>query len=150
MIVRDGIVADLEALNTLAFASKASWGYDDEFMAACRAELTLRPADLERVLVRVGVEPDVIAGFSALTFDGDRAELTALFVAPGAMRRGIGRALLTDAIDVARTAGVRRLRIEADPNAVGFYEAAGACPRGTVPSQSIPGRLLPVLELVIG
>ena len=31
------------ALSALAMRSKAHWGYDAAFMAACRAELTLTP-----------------------------------------------------------------------------------------------------------
>jgi len=88
-------------LSALAFASKASWGYDDAFMEACRAELTVAPGDLQRVCVRVYVD-GVIHGFSGV--DGD--ELTWLFVDPRAMRRGIGRALMGDACALARAAGV--------------------------------------------
>jgi GNAT superfamily N-acetyltransferase len=149
VIVRDGSVADLDELNRLALASKASWGYDDGFMAACRDELTLRPADLAHTVVRVGVEHDAVVGYAALVCDGEAAELTALFVAPDAMRRNVGRTLLEDAVDLARAAGARRLRIESDPNAAGFYARAGAERRGDVPSQSVPGRRLPLLELVI-
>jgi GNAT superfamily N-acetyltransferase len=149
VIIRDGRVADLEELNGLALASKASWGYDDAFMAACREELTLRPADLEHAVVRVGVEHDAIVGYAAVVCAGESAELIALFVAPDAMRRNVGRTLLADAVDIARAAGARRLRIESDPNAAGFYAEAGAQPRGDVPSQSVPGRRLPLLELVV-
>jgi GNAT superfamily N-acetyltransferase len=147
--IHDARVADLQELNRLAYASKASWGYDDAFMAACREELTLRAADLDRTVIRVGMADDAIVGFASVACEGEAAELTALFVAPGAMRRGVGRTLLSDAVEVARAAGACRIRIEADPNAVGFYRAAGAQPRGDVPSQSIPGRRLPVLELVV-
>ena len=40
--------------------------------------------------------------------------------------------------------------IAADPNAVGFYERAGARVVGEIPSDSIAGRVLPLLVLAVG
>ena len=53
------------------------------------------------------------------------------------------------AIRRAREAGKRRIVIQGDPNAAGFYRAAGAVPDGERESDSIPGRYLPlfVIEL---
>jgi GNAT superfamily N-acetyltransferase len=145
--IRDAQVAELDALNGLVLRSKAFWGYDDAFMAACRDELTVTTADLARETVRVAIEGDRVLGMSAVVIDGEAAELTMLFVDPDAMRRGIGQALLADALGIAAGAGATRVRIEADPNATPFYERAGAVHVGEVPSGSIPGRVLPLLEL---
>ena len=68
-----------------------------------------------------------------------------MFVAPDAMRQGVGRALYDDACDIARNMGLTELQIEADPHAVGFYERRGARRIGEAPSQSIAGRVLPLL-----
>jgi GNAT superfamily N-acetyltransferase len=149
--VRDATVADLHHLSELAYASKAHWGYDDTFMRACRDELTVRSEDLEAIAVRVGEANRRIVGFHGVAPFGDGVvELTWLFVAPEAMGRGFGRVLLADAVTVARLADARRLRIEADPNAEDFYARAGAARIGAVPSQSIAGRVLPLLELAVG
>ena len=40
--------SDAPALTLLALRSKAVWGYDAAFIAACRDELTLTADDLER------------------------------------------------------------------------------------------------------
>jgi hypothetical protein len=37
---------ELPALGDLCLRSKAVWGYDETFMAACRAELSFEPRDL--------------------------------------------------------------------------------------------------------
>jgi GNAT superfamily N-acetyltransferase len=137
--LRDARPDECDALSALAYSSKAHWGYDDAFMEACRDELTV---SLDRAHVRVAHD-GALLGFHGL--DGD--ELTWLFVAPGAMGRGVGRALVRDACALARAAGIGRLRIEADPNAVGFYERMGASRVGEVASGSIPGRVLPVYAL---
>ena len=126
-------------MSALAFASKSSWGYDAAFMEACRAELTVHPHDLERGRVRVAVDGELL-GFSGV-IDGD---LEWLFVAPDAMGRGVGAALLDDAC-----AGQSVLRVEADPHAAGFYERMGARRIGEVESGSIPGRALPVYEIAV-
>jgi GNAT superfamily N-acetyltransferase len=137
--IRDATVDDCEALSAVAFASKSHWGYDDAFMEACRDELTIRPVHLERAQLRVAVAPKIL-GFYGIKGD----ELEWMFVAPSATGRGIGRALFTDALDIARASGVETLRIDSDPNAAGFYERMGARRIGETPSASIPGRVLPV------
>jgi len=141
-VIRDAEPSDCEALSALAFASKASWGYDDAFMEACRAELTIRPEDLRNARLRIAYETDML-GFHGVRGD----ELEWLFVAPAAMGRGVGRALLADACEIARTNGVETLRVEADPFAAEFYEHAGAHRIGDAPSASIVGRILPLYAI---
>jgi GNAT superfamily N-acetyltransferase len=146
-ILRDGTLADLVLVSDLALRSKAHWGYDPAFLEACRAELTFTPERLVRERVRVVASESSIFGVASLSFDEPDAELTALFVAPSEMGRGIGQRLFADALLAARQRGARRLIIEADPNAVAWYEARGAARIGEVPSGSIPGRMLPQLGL---
>jgi GNAT superfamily N-acetyltransferase len=75
------------------------------------------------------------------------AELSSLFVEPAQLRCGAGRQLFDWAKRTARGAGAAYLVIEADPHAAGFYRRMGAIDAGTVPSGSIPGRMLPLLKL---
>jgi GNAT superfamily N-acetyltransferase len=145
--VRDAELADLDTLSALAFASKAHWGYDDAFMEACRAELTVQPVHLEGYVVRVAESDGAIVGFHAVERTSSEPELMWLFVAPAAMGRGVGRALLDDAVSVARALGAEVLTIDSDPNASGFYERVGARVVGATPSVSIPNRMLPRLVL---
>jgi hypothetical protein len=39
-------IEELPALSALCFRSKAVWGYDNDFMEACRRELSIEPCDL--------------------------------------------------------------------------------------------------------
>ncbi len=142
MRLRDARPDDCLALSALAFASKAHWGYDEAFMDACRAELTVRPGDLARVRVRVAEERG-LCGFHGV----ERDDLLWFFVAPDEMGRGIGRTLFADACAVARDNGVMTLRIEADPHAAAFYERMGAVRAGDVPSGSVAGRRLPLYTI---
>lgn len=134
-------------LTELCMRSKAVWGYDEAFMQACRLELTLLPDDLEGSSVQVAVDGNGVAGVVQVHVHGEDADLAKLFIAPNAMRAGIGRKLFDWAANAAREHGARWLWIEADPDAAGFYRRMGAMDDGVVPSGSIPGRVLPRLKL---
>jgi GNAT superfamily N-acetyltransferase len=65
------------------------------------------------------------AGITRLDLQGDVAIVRLVAIAPDLQRRGHGRAMsrLVDAQAVSRS--VRLLRVNAAPEAVGFYEATG-------------------------
>ncbi|MDK0519479.1 GNAT family N-acetyltransferase [Streptomyces sp. ML-6] len=133
-------------LTELALASKGHWGYDEAFLAACREELTMRPADIGRLRTTVAEEDGRILGFTTLEGAPPEGVLGMMFVAPDALGRGIGRLLFEDTAARARSLGFARFTIDADPNAEPFYLAMGAVRVGATPSGSIPGRVLPLLE----
>lgn len=151
--VVDGRADEAGALSALALRSKGYWGYDAAFLAACRSELTLSRD--QAAAARVVRDADgSVGGFYLLGPDPDgdpvRGELLMLFVDPSAIGSGIGRALLDDAVRYAARRGWSVLRVESDPGAEGFYVAHGARRVGLVPSGSVPGRELPLLELPVG
>lgn len=146
--LRPARVDDLDALSQLAFRSKASWGYDDAFMTACRAELTFHADHLRGSFVYLheghGDEGHGgPLGFYRLEVSVPSAEVGAMFVAPEAMRQGIGRGLWQHLEQTARAAGVEEIRLDSDPHAERFYLAMGMRRQGEAPSLSIPGRMLP-------
>jgi GNAT superfamily N-acetyltransferase len=152
--LRPGRESEAAALSALALRSKGHWGYDQAFLEACRSELTLTAEQAaEATVAEVG---GVAAGFALLAAadpDGDAGErvgeLAMLFVDPTHIGGGLGRLLLDAAVRTARDRRWSRLRVESDPGAEGFYLAAGAARVGTVPSGSVAGRELPLLELVL-
>lgn len=139
-------------LSALALRSKGCWGYDADFLEACRQELTITPDRLPREVMTVATDGPggTTLGYSAMAPGRPTAELTDLFVEPVAIGSGVGARLLARAGDDARAAGARSLRIEADPFAAAWYRRRGARDVGTVPSGSIPGRILPLLEIDLG
>lgn len=144
MRIRPARVEELDELTELAMRSKAHWGYDDAFMAACRDELTMRPGFADRIDVAEDDDGRIV-GMIRLEAD----ELEDVFVDPSAIGTGVGRALFRHALDRAWAEGMRVVRVTADPNAVGFYESMGMQRIGEAPSGSIPGRTLPRLELLL-
>jgi GNAT superfamily N-acetyltransferase len=134
-------------LSELALRSKAHWDYSDEFIDACRDELTLDPDEVVAHRATVAVLDARVVGFFTVVGEPPYGEIAMFFVAPEQIGTGTGATLLDRLRADARAQGFTRLRIEADPNALGFYEHHGAVRIGDAPSASITGRSLPVLEL---
>jgi GNAT superfamily N-acetyltransferase len=132
-------------LGDLALRSKAHWGYDQAFLDACRAELSFRPEDVTASRITVAEQSGQVLGFYSLEGQPPAAELGNLWVTPDRIGRGLGRRLWQHAVATAAAAGFAVLRIEADPNAEGFYLAMGARRAGSAPSGAVGGRALPVL-----
>ncbi len=152
--IRRALVSEAPALTDLAMRSKALWGYDDRFMAMCLEEMTIRPEAIEagEVWVAEGAAGDGggILGLLELIPEGRSTEVRMIFVEPGLVRSGVGRALWRHAEARARVHGAARLALDADPNAVPFYERMGMRIVGESPSGSIPGRMLPRMEKELG
>jgi GNAT superfamily N-acetyltransferase len=135
------------ALTELCLRSKAVWGYDEDFMQACRRELTLTASIMRSSYLKVAEIEGHLVGVAQVIVKGELAELGKLFVEPSRLRSGVGKALFEWAATVARDSRAVIMVVEADPDAAGFYRRMGAADDGTAPSGSIPGRLLPRLKL---
>ncbi len=131
----------------MCLRSKAVWGYNRDFMEACRPELTFRLADMSLPGIQAAEIDGRIVGVVEVTARGAGADLAKLFVEPAELRSGIGRHLFEWATATARASGARTLTIDADPGAANFYRRMGAIDDGVSPSGSISGRFLPRLVL---
>ncbi len=140
---------DADALTALALRSKAYWGYDEAFMKACVAELTITPARIAEEDMTVAEADGVIAGMVSLAAGdtSDTRELEDMFVDTPFIGTGLGARLMAHAETSARAQGAIHIDVDADPNAQGFYERCGYRLTGSSPSASIPGRTLPRLRL---
>ncbi len=137
-------------MSELAIRSKGHWGYSEEFLEACREELTYSPEQFTdpRFAFLVAEEGDAILGFCALERVSPASmEINALFVEPSHMRRGVGRLLLQRAKGFARSKGIDALLTQSDPGAKEFYIREGGVVVGEKESGSIPGRMLPLLSI---
>ncbi len=121
LTIRAPTIDELSGLSDLCFRSKAVWGYDKEFMEACRGELSFEPRDLELTPIAVAEHDGKPIGVAQVKVVDAEADLLKLFVEPNALRGGTGKALLVWATDVARKLGAKRLTIDADPDAAPFY-----------------------------
>jgi GNAT superfamily N-acetyltransferase len=141
--IRRARLSEADALSELALRSKAHWGYDAAFMAACRAELTVQPDAIEAGEVWVAEEGEALVGVLEIIPKKPDAELRLIFVAPERVGHGIGAMLWKHAEARARAHCANGITLDADPNSVGFYQRMGMQIVGESPSGSIPGRMLP-------
>jgi GNAT superfamily N-acetyltransferase len=117
-----------------------------------RDALSLTPAYLTEHQVLVAEAPGgeaALVGCSALEDHGDHWCLGHVWVDPRMHGRGIGRLLVERALGLARAQRPRWVvRVDADPNAAGFYRRLGASEVGTIPAPmaGAPARTLPIFE----
>lgn len=148
--LRRATPADCAQLTAIALRSKAHWGYDDAFMAACIDELTVTPDTLGAGETWLAETKDgVIVGFADVRPEDDIAEVYAAFVDPPFMGQGIGAVLWEKIEEAARRFGAAHIGVDSDPNAEGYYARMGCVVTGSAPSGSIAGRMLPRLEKVL-
>ncbi len=148
VVIRAARSDEASLLSEIALRSKAHWGYSEEFMLSCREELTVTAECIDDNPSFVCEHAGVVVGYYTLEPRSRfRVELEHLFVEPTSIGRGYGRRLIDHAVGQARAGGYRVIETQADPNAELFYLSCGAVRVGTKPSQSIPDRALPLLEL---
>ncbi|ABC33150.1 Histone acetyltransferase HPA2/related acetyltransferase [Hahella chejuensis KCTC 2396] len=151
MKIRRAFSEECVVLSEIAMESKAVWGYSQEFMDACQAELTYSEDYMSRHTVYTAVaRSGEIAGFYSLrALSPVCTEMDALFVRPDYMRQGVGRALIEHAVLWAYQCGYHLMMIQGDPNAAGFYQTFGATLIGYADSTRFPGRKLPLFQIAL-
>jgi N-acetylglutamate synthase-like GNAT family acetyltransferase len=138
-------------LTELTVRSKAHWGYDDSFIERARPDLEFKAnkflPDFHVYILEAEGEP---LGFcSLISVDSNTVELHDLFIEPRHIGKGYGKELWNYAVNLARTMGVSRLVLTADPNAEPFYARQGAVRIGEKPSPVGSDRRLPVMEYIL-
>ena len=137
---------EADALTEIAHVAKRHWGYPERWIQSWRDILTMRPEFIATNVTYCAVEDSRAVGFYLLTNQSDGLHLDHLWISPHAMGRGIGRALFEHALEQTKGLGHRTLKIEADPNAEGFYARMGARRVGvTVTNIDDQRRELPLL-----
>ena len=124
-MIRPGVLADLPAAAEVYRSASLSNAGDRDNLLAHPEHLILRPEGLAEGRTYVAEEDGLLVGFATWIEADGTIELEDLFVHPGWMRRGIGTALISRIAGVLRVRGVQRLEVTANPDALGFYDAAG-------------------------
>lgn len=117
---------DRTELIALQWRSSLGNPRDREALLAHPDAIDLPAEQLTAETTVIAVLNGVAVGFALVLprEDGD-AELDGLFVDPPSWKLGIGRALCTQAIALARAMGAPALHVVANPDAVAFYEGIG-------------------------
>jgi len=146
--IRKALPTDANALTRIAISAKRHWGYPERWMQIWIPQLTFSPQYFDDNESWVAVEGEAPVAFYTLQERQGIAWLENLWVQPEWMGRGIGKKLFLHAANLARQRAFTHLQLEADPNAVGFYEKMGMHRVGERRSQ-IEGqpRTLPIMEM---
>lgn len=145
MVIREAATSEAATLSALALEAKAHWGYSPETIESWKDELLISSAEVASKPTYVGAVDGNVVGFYSLAPSGQVWELDNLWVAPQFMRHGVGRALLTHALEVAFQGGASCVTVDADPNAESFYLSCGAirCGERFAPIPGQPYRVRP-------
>lgn len=124
--IRDATAAEAAPLEALQRRSSDVWEAYREQLAANPDAIELPQSYIDNGWVRVAVDEEgAPIGFSlVIPGSGLSHELDGLFVDPGHMLGGVGRALVEDAAARAAGQGAAYLEVIAGP-AQGFYERVG-------------------------
>ena len=139
LVIRPALSDERPALEALQMRASLIWEEYREDLAAHPEDVCLTQNAIEELRVRVAMMDGAVVGFSETVLTSEREwELEGLFVEPDAMRRGVGGRLLDDLFELARRAGVARIRVIAEPHAAAFYERNGFMREGHMQTQFGP------------
>jgi GNAT superfamily N-acetyltransferase len=138
---------EADILSQIAFSAKSHWGYPARWMEIWKPQLTFSPDYFKANEGWVAVVENIPIGFYVLRDKARIAWLEDLWVLPAHMGAGVGGQLFVHAMDRARELGYEILQLDADPNALGFYEKMGMRKIGERHSE-VDGqpRILPIME----
>ncbi len=140
---------DAEELTKVAIVSKKHWGYPDRWFDLWKDELLITPESIRsREFYVCRNRKEVVFIYSVQHISGKKYELEDCWVAPQYIGKGYGRVLFEHLESTLESLDCRKLVIESDPNAEGFYLRMGAIRVGEKASK-IKGRVLPILEYEI-
>lgn len=147
--IRVACVFDMENMSQLAFRAKAYWGYSESELSRWADDLRVEPESIAVWPTFVAESDGELLGWVQLDPTREPWVLESLWVDPSYIDRGVGRRLLSHALATAARAGHKRLLIDADPHAAGFYRRCGARQIGELaaPISGDSGRVRPQFEI---
>lgn len=124
-VIRDAVLGDMGALRGVFRRASLSNDGEREVLLAHPEVLEFQDQAVTEGRTRAAVAGGGIVGFASWLDAREAVEVEDMFVDPDWMRHGIGRALMTDLIAMARSRGIRRAEVTANQHALAFYETVG-------------------------
>jgi GNAT superfamily N-acetyltransferase len=132
---------DAALLRTICIAAKGHWGYSAALMAAFAQLPIITAESISSDIVYKACLADTTVGWYRLLAKPPTAMLDDLWVVPDQIGQGVGRALFQHMLAQAVLLGAQAVELDADPNAVPFYERMGCQTIGETLSEW--GRMIP-------
>jgi ribosomal protein S18 acetylase RimI-like enzyme len=139
---------EAETLSQIAYSAKAYWGYPQRWLEIWKPQLTFPPEYFEENESWGAVDGEKMVGFYTLQEKEGKTWLENLWVLPEFIGKGFGKSLFLHAVEISRQRGYKTLQLEADPNAIGFYQKMGMSRIGERRSE-VAGqpRVLPIMAM---
>ncbi len=113
-------------LSNIAKASKNYWKYPEEFMRIWDDDLTVSAEFIsENNVFHLENNDGEIIGFYSFFKEGENVRLEHLFILPKFIGQKFGDLLMKDFLKKMESFDAKKLILDADPNAAGFYEKFG-------------------------
>ena len=139
---------DSEVLTAITKKSKAFWGYSDTQIELWDDLLTITKKYIEAKLVyKIVIDGAAVGYYSFFPENEYTVRLDNLFILPDYIGKGMGKLLMEDFMMRIATTGVKKVILDADPNAELFYARLGFVKIGQRET-TIKGQYLPIMELV--
>ncbi len=148
MKIRRAVPDEAGTLSQIALSAKHHWGYPERWMKIWKPQLTFSPEYFEENESWVAEMDNRPIAFYTLQEKDGVAWIENLWALPEYIGQGVGKRLFLHAKSRSRKLGYKTLKLEADPNAVGFYEKMGMSKIGERHSE-VEGqpRILPIMEM---
>ena len=146
--IRQVKLEETDSLTQIAISAKRHWDYPARWLEIWTPQLTFTSDYFEAHEGWAAVEDEKPIAFYTLEDKNGIAWLENLWVLPEYIGKGIGKELFLHAVNLARQRNYKTLQLEADPNAMGFYEKLGMKKVGKRQSE-VDGlrRILPIMEI---
>ena len=146
--IRRALPEEANVLSKIALSAKAHWGYPERWMEIWTPLLTYSARYFEENESWAAVLDMKSIAFYTLQEKHGTAWIEDLWVLPEYIGQGVGRRLFLDAKSRAYHKGYKTLQLEADPNAMGFYEKMGMHKIGErIGEVEGQPRILPIMEI---
>ena len=129
LAIRPADANDFEVISDVYRRSSLSNAGDREVLLANPEVLVFEGGSIREGRTRAAVADGRVVGFATMTLGGEVAELDDLFVDPAWMRRGVARALVLDAVSVARAGGSKRIEVTANAACTQLLQRGWLCGR---------------------
>lgn len=123
--IRSAVSSEMATVSEIFRRSSLANEGDRANLLAHPDALAFSSRSVDEGRTRVAVIDDRVVGFATVLVAGRVGQLDDLFVDPEWMQRGVGRALVLDAVDNVRRLDVMRIEVIANDHARGFYEKVG-------------------------
>ena len=148
IMTRDAQLPDLDAINQLLRISKASWGYDTQFMDTFMHHCSTTSECIQQNKIKLFFDNEKLIGFYSFIINENedpQLYLDDFFVHPQYIGQDIGKFMWQHCVQFAVSINQNRFSLLSDPNATEFYKKMGCVQIGSRESPMQKGRFTPIL-----